>query len=143
MTEREFLIQLAVNAFNAQYGKHIEAINCDIKSIQPNQFSTLAYEVYTVRMDDFVRLRMYLEFNNYDSLGRYRLEVDGSAGTGVLTDEVYVVSGYVDSYYRDSGLYKFGWLGVDITTWGIIMVEDDVALVTEDTGDYIILETSA
>lgn len=143
MTEREFLIQLAVNTFNAQYGKHIEAINCDIKSITPNLFSTLAYEVYTVRMDDFVRLRMYLEFNNYDDLGRYRLEVDGSSGVGILGDEVYVASGYVDSYYRDSGLYKFGWLDVDIATWGILLAEDDVVLITEDIGDYLILETSS
>ena len=142
MTEREFIIALAVNAFNQQYNASLLVENFDVKSIQPNQFTTLAYEVYTVRFDDFVRLRLYLNFDQYDSIGNYRLEVDGSEGIGVLVDEVYVATGIVDRFYKESGLYKFNWLGQDITSWDIFLTENEEALLTE-IGDYFIEETGA
>ena len=143
MNERRFLIQLAVYAFNQQYNRDLKVHDCDIKSIPPNQFSTIAYEVFTVRLDDYVRLRLYLEYGDYDNLGRYRLEVDGTDGLGILGDEVYVTSGFVDRYYRESGLYKFGWLGVDISTWNILMDEQGNEWITEDTEVNFILEAGA
>lgn len=143
MTEREFIIQLAVNSFNQQYGRNVQFTDCDVKSILPNQFSLFAYEIFTVRFDDFVRMRLYLDFGNYDVIGNYRLEVDGSAGVGVLGDEVYVASGFVDRYYKESGLYKFNWMGEDQSTWDIFLMENGDSFVTEDTGDLFILETGA
>jgi hypothetical protein len=144
MTEKQFIIQLAVDQFNAQYNRSMLHTDFDARSIEPNQFSILAYEVFTVRLDDYVRLRMYLEYGPYDNLGPYRLEVDGSTGgVGVLGDEVYVTSGQVDSYYRESGLYRFGLLNVDTATWNILLDEMGNEWITEATGEFFILETGA
>jgi hypothetical protein len=52
------------------------------------------------------------------------LETDGSSGQGVLTDEVFVSTGHIDSYWRESGTYKFAPISPDVT--------DDTALLLED-----------
>lgn len=143
MTEREFIIQLAVNSFNAQYNASIRLSECDAKSIQPNGYSAIAYEVYTVRQDDNVRIRLYLNFGHHDRMGEYRLEVDGSDAVGRLGDEVYVALGFVDVFYRDSGLYKFHWMGVDLTSWNIFITEDGQPFINEETGEYFLTETGA
>lgn len=143
MTEKDFIIQLALSSFNNQYNRNILITDCDAKSILPNQYSTIAYEVFSVRLDDYVRLRMYLDFGTTDNLGRYRLEVDGSEGVGILGDEVYVTTGFIDRYYKESGLYKFNWMGIDTGLWNIFLSESGDELVTEDTGDLFILEGGA
>lgn len=139
MKEKQFIIQFAIQRFNRQYKRKLRIQDFDAKSIPPNRFSEKAYEVFSVRLDDYIRLRIYLTFSKHDKTGPYRLEVDGSEGTGVLGDEVYVCQGTVDRYYLESGLYKFDALEEDVTLWNLALSEGDDALITE-TGDYILLE---
>lgn len=139
MNEKQFIIQFALQRFNQQYNRQLQVIDFDAKSITPNYTSQLAYEVFSVRLDDYVRLRMYLTYHTYDNIGPYRLEVDGSLGTGVLGDEVYVCQGTIDRFYVESGTYKFAVLEEDITLWNLTLSEDGDGLITEG-GDYILLE---
>lgn len=143
MIEKDFIIQLAVNTFNAQYNQAIEIERCDAKSIEPNERSVLGYEVFTKRLDDFVRLRLYLNFDTTNDISQFKLEVDGTEGSDVLSDEVYVAMGSVNEFYRDTWFYKFKPMGVDITLWDIFLTEDGVPFVSEDTGEYFVQETGA
>lgn len=139
MNEKQFIIQFALHRFNRQYNRKLKLQDFDAKSITPNRHSQLAYEIFSVRLDDYVRLRMYLSYHRYDQIGPYRLEVDGSLGTGVLGDEVYVCQGTIDRFYIESGTYKFAVLEEDITLWNLTLSEDGDGLITEG-GDYILLE---
>lgn len=139
LNEKEFIIQFAIRHFNQQYHHNLLVADCDAKSIQPNQFSSHAYEVFSVRLDDYVRMRLYLSFSTFDNLGPYRLEVDGSEAVNQLGDEVYVCSGTIDRYYYESGMYKFPWLNEDVALWNLLLNEDGDALLTE-SGEYILLE---
>lgn len=139
MNEKQFIIQFALQRFNKQYKRKLKLKDFDAKSIPPNRFSQLAYEIFSVRLDDYVRLRLYLNFHRYDNVGPYRLEVDGTEGVGVLGDEVYVCHGTIDRFYVESGTYKFAVLEQDITLWNLLLTEDGDGLITED-GEYILLE---
>ncbi len=139
LNEKQFIIQFALQKFNEQYQRSIKVEDCDARSIQPNRFSVQAYEIFSVRLDDFLRLRLYINLSKVDKLGRYRLEVDGSEGVNRLGDEVYVATGTLDRYYYESGLYKFPWLDEDVTLWNLSLSEEGVGLITEQ-GEYIVLE---
>lgn len=139
LNEKQFIIQFALQKFNHQYNRSIKVEDCDAKSIQPNRFSVQAYEIFSVRLDDFLRLRLYINLSKVDKLGSYRLEVDGSEAVNQLGDEVYVATGTLDRYYYESGLYKFPWLGEDVTLWNLSLSEEGDGLITEQ-GEYIVLE---
>jgi len=142
MNEKQFIIQLAVAKFNQQYNRSLDYSDFDAMSIPNNIYSNLAYEVFSVRMDDYVRLRMYLTFDNVDILPNYRLEVDNTTVIGALGDEVFVTFGTIDRYYRDSGLYKFQTMYKDETLWDILICENDEVLSLE-SDEMIILEDGA
>ena len=75
MTEREFLIKLAIDAYNSKYNKTFPYIDFDIYSIEPPTGHRLGYEVYSVRTDDFLRIRTYYQFSNIDKINYHKLEV--------------------------------------------------------------------
>ena len=139
MNERDFLINLALGSYNSQYGQTFDSAYFDVFSIQPQVGYNVAYEIYSVRQDDFLRLRVYFAFTNSDGLENYRLEVDNSNYDNELGNEIFVAYGTIDSYYKENGIYKFGWLGQDETRWGAILLEDDTSILLEN-GEVLLLE---
>lgn len=109
-SERDFLIKLAVDRFNLQFGKKINPKDCTIRSIPPNYRREKGYEVLTKRNDDFVRLQFYFNIMGIDNLRPYRIETDETLKTSALGDEVYVSLGTVNPYYTDNDIYRFRWM---------------------------------
>lgn len=116
LTEKQFLINLAISRFNEQYGRDIDPTTINIKSISPNYGSDLGYELQTLRKTDYLRLRMYLSFSRVDGVMPYRLEVDKTFIPDALGDEIFVTKGSVNRYYQDAGIYKFRWIAPDVST---------------------------
>lgn len=139
MNEREFLIFLAIQQYNYQYNMHLTIADCDVMSIQPGVGSELGYEVTTVRLDDYVRLRIYLNIEDRDMLAPYTLDNSEGTATAKLGDEVFVAYGKVDRCHIYDNNYKFRWLGNDIGRLNILLTEDGAPLITED-GGYLLLE---
>lgn len=113
VSEKAFLIGLAVSRFNEQYGRSIDPAGCTIFSIDPNYGEDYGYEIATIATGDNLRLRIYFSLQHLDNLNPYRLEVDTTLIEGALGDEVYVSLGTVNSYWLDSGTYKFRWINPD------------------------------
>lgn len=144
-TEKEFLISTALRQFNEQYTKSIQVVDCDIKSIPTRNGFERSYEVHTLRTDDHLRMHMHLRFEGRDGLSNYRLEVDSvqtqqDGNVGTLSDEVYVATGTIDPYYKDSGIYKFRPVNVDTTLLAILLGEMGEDVLGEN-GEQILLET--
>lgn len=110
MNEKTFIISMALDKYNSQFGTKFQAKNFEIFSIDPNIYYEKAYEIYSTRVDDYLRLRVYFNISDKDFLGPYRLEVTGPAQTAGLGDEVFVAIGTFDKYYLDEGIYKFRWI---------------------------------
>ena len=138
LSEKEFLIKLAVDQFNRQFNKTIRISDCDIVSIPVRFAASYSYEISTVRSDDFLRMHIHLSLGGLDEVYPYTLQVDGGTGISTLTDEVYVASGSLDPYYIDSGLYTFKPIGIVPITEGIVVLEDGYALLLE-SGEEIAL----
>ncbi len=113
VSEKVFLTELAVSRFNEQYGRSIDPAGCTIFSIVPNYGEAYGYEIATITTGDNLRLRIYFSLQNLDNLNPYRLEVDTTLIEGALGVEVYVSLGTVNSYWLDSGVYKFRWIQPD------------------------------
>lgn len=124
VSEREFLIQLAVRQFNYQYKKQIDPTRCGVKSIRGNYGCTFGYEVDTIRENDHLRIRVYFNLLNQDSFEPLRLEVDDTFTTNELGDEVYVMIGTVNRYYIDSGTYKFRQIQEDPSRFEYMYIMD-------------------
>jgi hypothetical protein len=140
MEIRDLLISLAVTAFNHQYNKRLLFNDFDIRSIQPHSNSVLAYELESTRFDDFLRLRIYLNISNVNSVSRYRLENDSSNHSNELGDEIFVSDGTIDRYFiKEKNIQQFINLGSDITRLEVYLTNDNEVLITDD-GEYLLLE---
>lgn len=140
LTEREFLITIAVRLFKSQYGRDIPVENCDVRSITASQRRALGYEIVTTRFDDFLRLRLYFDFGDETKFVSYRVEnVQGQLGPTKLDDEVYVAYGTVERYYKTEGIYRFRWMTEDINRYDVILDEGEAPVLSED-GEFIVAE---
>lgn len=142
MTEKEFLIKKALDQYNSQFGHNIQVADCNIKSLAARVNYDLSYEVWTRRLDDYLRLRMHVLFDRKDSLSRYRLETDGTSGVGILTDEVFVGTGYIDSYWKESGIFKFPFIYPDDADETAILLEDGTTALLLEDASAVLLETA-
>lgn len=131
LTEKDFLIGLAILQFNLQFKKKFLVEECDIVSIPPNSYSDRGYEVTTLRMDDLVRMRIYVTFDVEFNSSAYRLETTGEEVRSALGDEVYVADIRVPRYYKDTGTYKFRTLLQDFTKLPIFLAENGVPFLSE------------
>jgi hypothetical protein len=137
LTERQFLMQLAVSQFNSQFGKNIDYNKCAIKSIPPSPDFNIAYEIDTLEQLDFVRLRIYLKFDTRTGLQSYKLYSDTTHVYAALGDEVWVALGLVHTDHKTD--YGFNWLNrgedyliVTESELYVIASEDDKALELEN-----------
>ena len=143
MSEREFLIRFGVDAYNRQFNKQIDPLACDIKSIDTRVNFNISYEIFTNRLDDYLRVRMHLIFDSSSGLGNYRVETDGTQDIGGLGDEVFVATGRMDRYYKEAGIYKFNPILPDNALLPVIMDENYDPLMDEEVqGEYINNETA-
>ena len=138
-TEKEFLIGLALLQFNIQFNRKFLVSECDIVSIVPNSYSDRGYEIVTNRLDDLVRMRIYITFDTEFHASPYRLDNNGAVVSGGLGDEVYVSDMKIPKYYLDEGIYKFRWLEADLSRLPVFLTEDGVPFLTE-LGMYFIPE---
>ena len=103
--EKAFLANMAVSAFNDQYNQTLDPANFTIKSLLPNYGCDYGYEFES--KTDILRLRMYFNLGDLDFFLPYRLEVDTTYRPDMLGDEVYVMLGTVQRYYKEGGIYRF------------------------------------
>jgi hypothetical protein len=138
-SERDYLKMLAVDKFNRQFGRDIDYLQCDIFSITAGVNSDIAYEITTREQNDFVRLRIYLNFNEKQSyLTSYRLYEDETFRTDVLGDEIWVTKGVIVK-----GLYPFNWIGSgSIAPNGSILLESGTARVMLENSGFVLLESA-
>lgn len=146
LSEKQFLIGLALRRFNEQFTKTIRTQDCDIKSIPLRYGFERSYEIFTNRLDDSVRLHMHVCFEGLDGLSKYRVEVDSiqsqlPGSSGSLSDEVYVTTGTIDPYYIHNGIYRFRPINEDPTLIPILLQEFGEEILLEN-GDQINLEVS-
>ena len=139
-TEKEFLIGLALLQFNVQYSRRFIPSEFDIMSIPPNSYSDRGYEVISIRLDDQVRLRIYLTFDFDFFTAPYRVVNSGDEVAGTLTDEVYVTDIKIPRYYYDDGIYKFRNLTLDWYKLPVFLTEDGKPFLLEDGTLYHIPE---
>lgn len=143
--ERNFIINLAVTAFNVQFGFNYNPIDFDVVAIPENTNSHCGFEIYTTRFDDYLRMRLYCNFGSVNTVGTYRLNVDTSIIAG-LGDEVFVADAVLDNefLYSGSNFIRMSCpeLGADISRLQIMITEDEIQLTFED-GEDILLEEAA
>lgn len=118
LPEKEFLTRMAVTVFNRQYDQTIDWKSFTIRSIAPNYRCELGYEIDSV--DYYLRLRFYFNLGDKDLFLPYRLEVDKTVVVDALGDEVYVMLGTVQRYYKEQGIYRFRWIEPDVDAFHYI-----------------------
>ncbi len=138
-TEKEFLIGIAITQFNVQFGKKFLTSDFDIMSIDPNSYSDRGYELVTIRLDDQVRLRMYVTFASDFFVSGYKLVNTGEGVVGGLGDEIYVSDVKIPSSYLEDGIYKFRTLTMDWSVLPITLTEQNLPFISNN-GLYIIPE---
>lgn len=112
--EDYFLKKFALDAYNRKYGKRLRPEDCNINSIRSTYNYKYGYQIETLREDDHVIIRLYLNMGVMDCVDIVRLEnYQNQQYVGSLVDEVYVVLGQFNRYYYDNGIYKFRWIAGD------------------------------
>ena len=132
LTEKEFLISIALLQFNLQFNRKFLVDECDIVSLPANSYSDRGYEVTTIRLDDLVRMRIYVTFDSEFHASPYRLDNTGLEMRGALGDEVYVSDIKIPRYYIDQGIYKFRTLTPDYTLLPVFLTEAGMPFLTEN-----------
>lgn len=137
-SEQSFLLTLALDQYNRQYGKQLHPEDCIIYSIPATYQKAYGYEIVTTTQVDYVRLRMYLDLGAVDYVEPYRLEVDNSQSAGALGDEVYVTLGSVQRYYYDERIYRFIWIENALAESVFLTLMSGEPFLKTD-GDYLLL----
>lgn len=120
MSEENYLMFIACEAFSTQKGRRITYQECMISSIPPAVDYTHGYEIETLREDDYLRIRMYFTLADRIAFSPLRLELTGQTSSG-NGDEVYVMVGKMPRGLVDSGVYKFRWIGADPSKKGYMI----------------------
>lgn len=142
MDIRQFIIELAINAFNAQYKADFKYADFDVVTIAPGTNSVCGFEIHTTRFDDNLRLRLYTNIGKISYVGKYALkeDQDNHPGSG---DELFVADAVLDDeflYLNNNQIRRSSCsVAQDLTKLMILLQEDASALLLEN-GDYILLE---
>jgi hypothetical protein len=136
LSEADFLKKLAVDMYNSQYGKNLNPIDFCVMSIPTDTGFRYGYEVITIKDDDFLRLRMYFNLEHTQRFKPFQIEVSNPYAERSLSDEIFITSGSLESYYLDSNIYKFR----EINTCDVnnLLTEDMDDITTEDDEDIIL-----
>ena len=138
MVEIDYLIQTAVDRFNFQYGEQLLYDEMRIFSIPPESNSDLGYELFTIRQDDYVRLRLFILLGQICDIS-YRLETDATFIYNGLGDEVFCTIHGIDAEVIRVNNFKFEWLTLEEQVpFGTLSTETLIPLITED-GRYLLI----
>lgn len=141
MKEHNFIKELALKFFKNQFNKNIDPAECGIICIDKKPEYPIAFEIYTIRADDFMRIRIYLQLGKSDNLQPYKLEVSAPYHNLSAQDEVWVTLGTFDKYHIESGFLKETMLyHCPQQSLNILLAENGEPIYAED-GSYIVLES--
>ena len=139
MEEVDYLVRTAVDRFNLQYGERLAYDQMRIFSIPPEANSDLGYELFTIRQDDYVRLRLFILLGQVCDTP-YRLETDDTFIYEGLGDEVFCTIHGIDAVTMAAEGFKFPWLTLeDQIPFSALATEDFIPLITED-GRYLMID---
>lgn len=141
--EKLYIARLAVSHFNEQFQTTYDYTRFEVITIAPNPNTTYGFEIYTYRLDDYLRLRLYVTLGDTMFIAPYRIYDEMNSTTG-LGDEIFVTDSVVDNeflyltnnYIRRSAPNLVG----DPTILPIILNEDGADGLLMEGGDYILLE---
>ena len=125
LPEKEFLIKFGVDAYNRKYGQKLKREFCRIKSFPPSYGFKYGYQIESNRSDDFVVIMLYFNLGNRTQEDIVRVELIQNLHIhNDLGDEVYVVTGEIDRWYKDACIYKFDWIGDEGYDYTAVMYMD-------------------
>lgn len=140
---RKYLIETAVRRYNEQFLTNHKPEEFDIVTIQHKRYK-YAFEIFTIRDDDSLRLRMYLEPSVSTQVGLYRIleHANGWTGNG---DEVYVTYGTIgsDAFTFRNNLVRrvIDFSPKSIDSLFILLMEDDQPFILEQgNSEYLHME---
>lgn len=138
-TEENFLLNLIVSKFNTQFNTTWGLDDFIIYSISPKSTHKIGYELKTKRLEDFLTIRVYFNFNSHDEISDFILGLDSSitTGKGNLSDEVYIAFGLIDNFYKENNIYRFGLIDNPLSDNGYIIDHLGNRLV-DHLGNYLI-----
>lgn len=140
MKEHDHIKGMALQLFNNQYRKNLQLADFDMICISKKPDYPIAFEAYTTRTDDFLRLRIYLHIGKADDLQPFKLEVNAPYHNSSSQDEVYVTLGSLDIYHLESGYLKEEFLyNCPEQMMSLILAEDGSPILAED-GGFILTE---
>lgn len=146
MLNRNFVIRLAVDAFNHQFGYNFNHGAFDLISIDTESQTHCAFEVYTTRFDDQLRLRCYANLGSKNHVGQYVLKENDDPTIGNPGDQVptvFVANMELDQEFlhlNNNFIRKSGCqFDVDLMRLMILLKESQEAFTMED-GSYVLLE---
>lgn len=104
--EYEYIVKQAVSNFNNQFGKNFDPATFGIEAIQKRLDGNFAFEVYTLRADDQLRLRLYFTIANEDWVGRFRLETREPHSLIPENIEVYSALATLDNFHLENKTFS-------------------------------------
>ena len=105
--EKEFLLTLALNQYNAQYNRTLEPKDCQIKSIPARPFTDKGYEISTIREDDQLVVHMFITFSSNTSVADIIVEATDKTDVSGASIGTMVLFLQLDAYYLEQDIYKF------------------------------------
>lgn len=142
LTEKDFLLTLAIKAYNEQFGKNLSIADFNYKFIENNGYSKVAYEAFPVNSGNLLRLRVYCAIGREDTVGLYKLAVDGTEFDNALGDEVFVANGTIDSYYLENKVYRFNTQSGSVDNSDNAITSENGDIIVAENGDIIIPEAA-
>ena len=140
MKEHDYIKELTLKFFNSQFNRQLRPVDFSITCIAKKQDYFLAFEVFTLRTDDFLRMRVYLQMGSSDNLQPFKLEVSSPYYNNSAEDEVWITLGSLDVYHLESGFLKENnLLKCPGIIDNILLLEDGTGILTED-GGFILME---
>lgn len=140
LKEVDFLVSYAVNKFNQQFNKRFDYKGFAVHQIEEGSRHHRAYELYTLKDNDYLRLRIYIRFGRFDDLKNYRVEVEENLyNPSGLEDEVHVAEGTISKSWIDNGIYRFRKM-TDVSVPGDYILSETGVHIFDEDGDYILLE---
>ncbi len=142
MDDKQFLIFLAVDAFNTQFGRNYKPTDFDCTRIETDHRTRCAFEFFTITPTDSLRLRLFCQFATINRVFPYQLNVAGVAVDLELGDEVWVADAFLDQEFLYAGNNFIRRSCPDIvsnpTDYIVLTAEDDTYLLTEDGAEIVL-----
>jgi hypothetical protein len=140
MKEHDHIKLMALTLFNNQFNRNLRVTDFDMICIAKKADYPIAFEAYTTRADDFLRLRIYLKIGKADNLLPFKLEVNAPYHNATSEDEVWVTLGTLDVYHLESGYLKEQFLyDCPEQMMSLILAEDGTPILGEN-GEYLLTE---